>query len=96
MSKKRKTYTAQRKAEIAIEAIKESATPSQLASRHDVHPSQLKSWKQAALTAITQCFSKQQERQTKAHEKQLSQLYEQIGELHAQLNWLKKKHKLQH
>lgn len=96
MRKKRKSYTAKQKAEIAIEAIKETATQSQLSSRYDVHPSQLKSWKQVALDAIMQCFSKQQERQNKAHERQISQLYEQIGQLHAQLNWLKKKHKLQH
>ncbi|MEM9103860.1 MAG: transposase [Pseudomonadota bacterium] len=96
MSKRRKSYRAKRKAEIALEAIKETATQSQLSSRYDVHPSQLKSWKQTALAAIRQCFSKQQERQSKAHQKQISQLYEQIGELHTQLDWLKKKHNIQH
>ncbi len=50
MSKKRTVYSAKRKAEIAIEAIKESLTQAQLSSQHEIHPSQLKSWKQQALS----------------------------------------------
>ena len=96
MSKKRKVYSSKRKAEIAIEAIKESTSQSQLASRYSVHPSQIKTWKQEGIVAVEQCFSKQQERQAKENDKLLSKLYEEIGDLHTQLSWLKKKHKMQH
>ena len=94
MSKKRTVYSAKRKAEIAIEAIKESLTQAQLSSQHEIHPSQVKSWKQQALLAIEQCFTKQKEKSEKQQKKLLSDLYEQIGHLHAQLNWLKKNTKL--
>ena len=54
MSKKRTTYSAKRKAEIALAAIRERETQAQIASQHEVHPTQLKSWKQQALVAIEQ------------------------------------------
>ena len=95
MSKKRTVYSAKQKAEIAVEAMKERSTQSQLASQYEIHPSQLKLWKQQALVAVEQCFSKKKEKSEKQQKKLLSELYEQIGQLHAQLNWLKKKHKIE-
>lgn len=90
-SQKRTVYSAKRKAEIAIAAIKEQDTQAQIASQHEVHPTQLKSWKQQALKAIEHCFSNHHEKVEKQQQKLISNLYEQIGHLHAQLNWLKKK-----
>ena len=95
MSKKRTVYSAKRKAEIAIASIKERSTQAQLASQYEIHPSQLKLWKQQALLAVEQCFTKQKEKSARQQKKLLSELYEQIGQLHAQLNWLKKKHNIE-
>jgi len=94
MSKKRSVYSPKRKTEIAIAAIKECETQSQLISRYNIHASQLKSWKQKALLSIERGFSKQTEKLAKQQAKLLSELYERIGHLHTQLNWLKKKHKI--
>lgn len=94
MRKKRTVHSSKRKAKIAIEAIKESLTQARLSSQHEIHLSQLKSWKQQALLAIEQCFTKQKEMSEKQQKKLLSELYEQIGHFHAQLNWLEKNTKL--
>ena len=91
MSKKRNVYSPKRKAEIAIAALRESETPAQLISRYHIHASQLKAWRQKALLAIEGTFSNKSEKLVKKQEKLVASLYEQIGYLHAQLNWLKKK-----
>ena len=90
MPKLRKSYPPKIKAEVALAAIKEKASQSQLVSEHGTHSSQIKAWKQEGITAIYQHFSKHQEKKEKAHEKLLSDLYQEIGHLQIQLSWLKK------
>lgn len=91
MTKKRTVYSAKRKTEIALAAIRERDTQAQIASQYEVHPTQLKSWKNQALVAIEHSFSNHHAKSEKQQQKLISNLYEQIGHLHAQLNWLKKK-----
>ena len=95
MSTTRKYYSPKIKAEVAVEAIKETHTQSQLASQYGIHPSQIKQWKQQGLDSLKYCFSNQQAKADKEQEKLLEKLYQEIGYLHSQLNWLKKKHRTQ-
>ena len=87
MNKKRRSHTKNFKTEVAVSAIKERATQAQLASKYNIHPSQIKEWKQQALQAITENFASNP-KQTEALE---SSLYEHIGKLSIENDFLKKK-----
>ena len=69
----------------------------QIASKHGVHPSQLRRWREAALTAMPANFADEAQFQkhlaviTEQHDKEKEKLYAEIGKLTTQLNWLKKK-----
>lgn len=91
---KRKQFTATQKAQIVLEALKEEKTVSQLASEHSVHPNQIHKWKKHALAHFAQLFEEEDKDakvQAVAHEKQVNELYTEIGKLSTQLAWLKKK-----
>jgi len=93
MSNLRKQYSSTFKAKVVTEALKEVKTTAQLAAEYSVHPNLIAKWKQAALEALPTVFereSKQQQTQAE-QEKQSAELYEQIGRLTQQVNWLKKK-----
>lgn len=66
-------------------------TIAELASIYGVHPTQIKQWKTIALTSITELFSRKQERKKDDHGQLLSCLYQQIGQLTVERDWLKKK-----
>ncbi len=90
----RKQYSATYKAELVKELLKEEKTVSQLASETGIHPTQLKEWKRIAVTGLPELFSrdgKAADKEAKEQEKQLTDLYAEIGRLTTQLNWLKKK-----
>lgn len=92
MAKKRKVHSAEFKAKVALAAVKELETVGQLASRYGVHPSQIHQWKRQLLAAAADLFG-EVGRPRKAHDEAASQaeLYEQIGRLKMELEWLKKK-----
>ena len=71
----RRHFTANQKAQIVLEILKEEKTISQIASEQGVHPNQLHRWKAQAV----------------AYERQVQELYAEIGKLTTQLAWLKKK-----
>ena len=87
----RKRFSKEFKANVALEAIRGHKTVAELASEYGVHPTQIGSWKKQALQALPEVFSGQGERQPIDHEAEKSQLYEQIGKLQMELQWLKKK-----
>ena len=90
----RKRYSATEKAQIVLEALKEEKTIAQIASEHKVHPNQISKWKAEALQGLPTLFTNE-ERATRlraaAHERELQELYAEIGRLTTQLGWLKKK-----
>ena len=91
---KRRIFTASQKAVIVLEALKEEKTIAQIASENTVHPNQIHKWKKQALENFQQLFAddRQGEKaQAAVHEKQVNELYSEIGKLSTQLNWLKKK-----
>jgi putative transposase len=87
----RTKYTAAFKAKVALEALKGIKSQSQLASEFEVHPNQITAWKKQALIAMPDIFSGKKEHQKTDDQKLHSQLYEQIGQLKVELDWLKKK-----
>jgi transposase len=91
---KRRHFTAQQKAQIVLETLKEEKHISQIASEHGVHPNMVQRWKQEALEGFTRLFEdhrKEEHEQEAEHERQVNELYAEIGRLTTQLNWLKKK-----
>lgn len=92
MTKKRSYFTASKKSKIAIVAVEGKLTQAQITSEYGVHATQVKTWKQTALKAIDDIFSGAHEKEKKAQEELVNELYQEIGRLQAQLSWLKKKH----
>jgi putative transposase len=90
----RKHFTTTQKAQIVLEVLKEEKTVTQIASEYGVHPNQLYRWRAQALEGLPKLFEndhKTEKAQETAHERQLQELYAEIGKLSTQLAWLKKK-----
>ncbi len=91
MSQQRKIYSAVFKAKVALAAIKGQQTINEIASTYSVHPNQVAQWKKQALEAIPDSFSQHRAREARSDEELRAQLYQQIGQLKVELDWLKKK-----
>ena len=85
----RRKFTGEFKARVALEAIKARETINQIATRHEVHPHQVTQWKQQLLRQAPAAFD--QPAVSSAQDGVEEQLYEQIGRLKMELEWLKKK-----
>lgn len=88
---KRKRYDAQFKARIALEAIRGDRTPAEIASAYEVHATQITKWKKQVLEEIPNVFSGARERSDKRKIELVADLYQEIGRLKMELDWLKKK-----
>lgn len=91
MKRGRRQYSAELKTKLAVEAIKGQRTIQEIASHYGVHPNQVLQWKKQLLAAGPEIFSRSRLLQAKADEELLAELYEQIGKLQVELDWLKKK-----
>jgi len=91
MKKQRKTYTTEFKVKIALEAIKGQRTPNEIASHYSIHPNQVAQWKKQALESLPDVFSSRRARAAEDEAATKAQLYQQIGQLKVELDWLKKK-----
>lgn len=91
---KKRKHSAAFKMEVALAAIKGQLTQAQVTGRYQIHTTQINRWKKQALEAIKKDFSEQSKRlkPDKDNERVLSALYEEIGRLKMELNWLKKKY----
>jgi transposase-like protein len=86
----RKKFSAEFKAKVAIAALKEQKTVAELALQYDIHPTQIQTWKKQFIENSSLVFSGKQS-SDKENEANESRLYEQIGKLQVQNEWLKKK-----
>lgn len=88
-----KQYTAEFKARVVQEALKEERTQTELASAYGIHPKLIRSWKAVVLGEMSQLFERQdrQAQKQEAIEKEKEELYAQIGRLTRQVEWCKKK-----
>lgn len=92
MPKKRKVHSAEFKAKVAVEAIRGLKTAGELASQYQIHPVQISQWKKQALEGMNATFQRSQAPQkVKTAEELTAPLYEEIGRLKMELDWLKKK-----
>ena len=89
--KNRKVYKPEFKAKIALEAVKGKLTINQIAQQFEVHPNQIFQWKKHFLEALPQIFENNKPVATEKDEELTNQLYQQIGQLKVELDWLKKK-----
>jgi transposase-like protein len=87
----RKSYPAALKAKVALEAVKGDRSLSELASRYEVHPTQIGQWRKALLSRLPEIFSTKRRRREQNDEAEKARLYEEIGRLKVELDWLKKK-----
>ena len=89
--KTRTTYSAEFKAKLALEVIKGNRTLAEIASEAQVHPNLLTQWKRQLLESLPTVFSDKRARENKEQEALTDQLYQQIGQLKVERDWLKKK-----
>ena len=91
MSSVRKHYGTDLKVKVVLEILKEEKTVTQLASEYKIHYSQLLKWKKQVLEGLPHLFSDSRTEALKtAHEKEVTALYQEIGQLTTQLNGIKK------
>ncbi len=87
----RKQPTAEFKAQVAVEAIRGDQTLNELASQYGVHPMQVAQWKRQALAALPEVFASRRARAAEEAEALQARLYQEIGRLQVELDWLKRK-----
>jgi putative transposase len=91
MGRKRKNHSQEFKAKVALEAVKGVLTLSELASRHGLHATQIAQWKKQLLDNATLCFEHGRSGGTVDTEALTAPLYQEIGRLTVELDFLKKK-----
>lgn len=89
-----KKYTVQKKASIALAAIKGEKI-SKLSSDHQVHPNVINSWKKIIEDDIENLFSDKRKKENKDKDLIIEELYKAIGQREIEISWLKKKYKLE-
>ena len=90
MTTTRKTYSPKFKARVAVEALRGEKTLSQLGSQFKVHPIQIAKWRKLALDQLPELFVDGR-RKPANNEVESTALFEEIGRLKVELDWLKKK-----
>lgn len=91
MPKQRKRHSAELKVKVALEAIKGQRRVNEIAAQYGVHPSQVTAWKRQALEQFPRVFSEGGVREAQEAEQLQARLYQEIGQLKIELDWLKKK-----
>lgn len=91
MSKKRRNLSSQLKSRVALEAVREARTVNEIASQFDVHPNQVREWKKQLLTHSPSLFEDRRHGRAEAGEELTNRLYEEIGRLKVELDWLQRK-----
>ena len=90
MSNKRKQYSPQFKAKVALDAVRGEKTISELSSQYEVHPTMINNWKRQLLDEASSLFDKGSEANPakESHQSQIDELYRQIGQLKVERDFL--------
>jgi transposase-like protein len=91
MTGTRKRYPAAFKARVALEAAKQTRTLAELSKAFQVHPVQISQWKKQLLDGAESLFGDGRRRERDQSETLQAELYQQIGRLNMEVEWLKKK-----
>lgn len=90
MTGKRKRHSAAFKAKVALEAAKQAKTVAELARTYQVHPVQISQWKKQLLDGVDSLFRDGRRREREEGQALQAELYERIGRLNMEVEWLKK------
>jgi putative transposase len=91
MGKQRRKFSGSFKAKVALAAVKGDQTLAELAGRFGIHPNQITKWKRKLLDGLPEIFSDGHRQDLGQQEALTDRLYQQIGQLKVELDWLKKK-----
>lgn len=88
---KRKRHSASFKAQVAIAALSQTSTSGELGSRFSIHPTQIAQWKKQLVDGAAVVFERGGVESQVDQQALIADLYQQLGQLHAELEWLKTK-----
>ncbi|MEN9813884.1 MAG: hypothetical protein RL479_2570 [Verrucomicrobiota bacterium] len=91
MSKKRRQHSPDLKAKVGLEALKGIEPVHAIASRYEVHPVQVSQWKKEAVERLPEVFARKADHDAESAKERERELFEEIGRLKMELEWLKKK-----
>lgn len=89
--KKRNSHSAEFKAKVALEAIRGEKTVNEIAGSVGVHPGMIAQWKRQLLEGCPTIFTTRVDRAAQEQQSLVDCLYQEIGQLKVELDWLKKK-----
>ena len=87
---KRKNYSADFKARVALEALSGAHTMAELSAKHGVHPNMIAQWKRKAQAELPELFTKKKDRKVAANDAELKELHAKIGQLTVENDFLSK------
>ena len=91
MSKKRRQHSAELKARVGLEALKGIDSVNAIAAKYQIHPVQVSQWKKEVLEHLPEVFSRKTPPSVEEAAEREARLYQKIGQLEVELDWLKKK-----
>jgi transposase-like protein len=86
----RRKFSAEFKAKVVLEALKERSTIEEVSRKYELHPTQINAWKKEAVANMASVFGADKGEDAVDHEKQTEKLYAQIGQLKVENDFLKK------
>ena len=87
----KKTFTADQKTAVVLDTLAGNRTIAEISSQHEVHASQISTWKAQAKQILKDGFSDKRKKDSITQEQKIASLYEIIGKREAELEWFKKK-----
>jgi putative transposase len=91
MARKRRRFSADFKARVALEAIRAQKTVAELAGEYEVHSNQVTQWKKQLLESLPEVFGRRRQQDAQEQQELTDRLYREIGQMKVELDWLKKK-----
>ncbi len=85
---KRRRFTADFKAKVALEALRGDKTIQSIAARHKVHPNQVSAWKRQAMDGLGAVFSDRADKTSQDREAEIHDLHAKIGQLTVERDFL--------